>query len=256
MTRLTLTLSLTLAVTLLSVAPDAGAKCRGTWLSAFPDKTIHANSWLVLQAGGQARELVRNLANHRAALVRQGERVEVTVMAVHDGQFNVTQAIIRPSKPLTRGATYRLSLDEAAVEAASIGWDLKRLEWTVGPPSGSGTPRWSGAPTVDGSRYTRYGCGPAKYVDMRLPVVDTGLLGALVEVRPAGAKARPVRFLVPIRDGKISLGHGMCSGAFTYTSGARYDVRVLSVLDTQGNRVSAPPHALTVDAPQPRPFSP
>lgn len=228
---------------------DANAMCLDTWTSATPEKTILPTGWIVLSGGGETRGLLRRLATLSPALVRDGERVPLTVMAVHDGAFNVTQALLKPTRALTTGATYSLSLTSPDPLRARVPKRLTNLSWRVAAKGIARTPRWRGPPTVEGSRYTSYGCGPARYIDVRLPVAHDELLGALVEVRRVGSTEPPSRFLVRVRDGVIALGHGMCSGPFTFAEGAKYTIRVLSVLDARGQSLPAPAHLLEARSP-------
>ncbi|MFT7622626.1 MAG: hypothetical protein ACI9WU_001799 [Myxococcota bacterium] len=224
---------------------NASAKCAWTWLYS-PHETTSPNGWLVLEGGGEARDLLRAIATSKPALIARGRRIPAVVQAVHDGQMNVTQVLLKPSQPLIAGTEARLELTLDAEIRERHAYGLDRLKWTVEPAAGPA--RFDGKAQAAGGERQRFGCGPGAHIE-----VATGLngdaRGVLAEVRRADGKGEPVRWLFRVRKAEISIGHGMCSGPVKLEKGARYTIRVLGAVDTEGQLVPAPGRTVRAKAP-------
>ena len=228
-----------LAAVLLAVPASASAKCAYQWFSS-PQDTITENGWIILRAGGPNRDILRGLASARPTIVQNGRRTPLTVIAVHDGQMNITQALLQPTRPLVPGIDATLSLKLSTADNDAIGRSLGRLKWTVEAAPTAPT-HWGARPTVDGKTRRRLGCGPATHISVHVDVSGDAL-GVLAEVTRADSTGLPVRWLFR-RDadtGLISVGHGMCSGPVKLDKDVQYIIRPISLVKLDGTTVSAP----------------
>lgn len=227
------------------VAPTASAMCLYTWLGTSHD-TMTPRGWIVITGGGEVRATLNDIARHRPALVFGNRSVPLEVMAVHIGDMNVTQVLLRPSRALPVGGTWRLALDAPEMERERARDWLDDLKWTVEPAGGPAV-GWSGTPADVGGSRAEYGCGPAVYLEIATPLHGDPL-GVLVEVSAPGRA--PTRYLLEVREGRIQVGHGMCSGPVGLARGVTYSVRVISALNRDGTSVPAPTtQPLLIEAP-------
>lgn len=239
-------IALALAV---SLAPAlSAAKCAHAYLGSLPahDTPLPANGLVWLEAFGADQPVVAALeggakagerATAEAWLEGAGGRVPLTAKFVHVGHFNLTQAVLQPSKPLKEGQTYALVLtrDGKAFRPTERvdGKDVPTT-WKVGPADET-PPVWTGAPVITERTHVEYGCGPAIEVAVQVPVE-----GAFaIEVTLQGPKGTSSWWLPVESDGSIRIGHGMCSGAFDVSGGAER-VATLVAVDAAGNRAPAP----------------
>ena len=77
-----------------------------------------------------------------------------------------------------------------------------------------------------------YGCGPAKWIYFKVALSDTSvnLIKASVKSKISGIITE---YILPVKNGEIKIGHGMCSGAFDLKE-EYYEV-VFSLLDMSMN---------------------
>lgn len=148
------------------------ASCEAEGLSVWPPpgQALPVNGQLVLQGYGLSQEPVARIAEHSPQLVTEGDEVPLHVIALHRGEFRLTQAVLQPERQL------------------------------------------------------------------------------LAEVRRAEG-GTPVRFRLKPMEGKVRIGHGMCSGGFKLQEGMRYTVRLVAV-DMAGNESVAPGDEVLIEGPQ------
>jgi hypothetical protein len=232
------TIRLVLTVALL-IPAASNAKCAWTWASNWTnDEPISPGDWIVIEGGGEAAEQLKTIAERSPRLVSGDHEVRLQLESTNIGAMNRTAVVLAPQRALHSGKTYRLVLRQGARS-------LERLKWTVG---GQLDRRISvlGAPKVTDTRRQRFGCGPSVKIELAVETSGT-TLGFLVEA--TGADGKSQRYLVRSRNGRISVGHGMCSGGFVFTGGQRYTVRVLSALGRTGQTVTVPARTLVATAP-------
>ena len=139
--------------------------------------------------------------------------------------------VFRPTAELPPGR-YELRLRGEAKELWT-GEARKPAHWVVTGASAQ-APTWSGTPSVTSTDRTLFGCGPGVSVAVAVPVD-----APWVEVSVARDGADPVTARAEVSDGRIELGHGMCSGMLELDEGVAYTAR-LTAVSASGQRASAP----------------
>ncbi len=81
--------------------------------------------------------------------------------------------------------------------------------------------------------YIEYGCGPAIFAHFQVRIDDASETLVKTEVVNLQNKEKTIYYLSS-RDGKIDIGHGMCSGAFSFREKGKYKVR-FDLMDASGN---------------------
>lgn len=211
----------------------AFADCMSGSLSVMPDvgSVVPPNPELVVHAYGTRRADLTDLRGEDLLLrSADGSEVPVTIEARHRGSFSDLQLVVRPEAPLPEGDV-TLWVDG---EALTVWHDGKHrpLRWRVGAETEE--PSWAGAPALRDTTRELMGCGPAVWAEVAVateaPWVD-------VELSPEGGETVSGR--LPVDEGQVRIGHGMCSGMFELHEGVAYTAHFTAV-GADGQRVEAP----------------
>ncbi len=237
---------LALALAAVFIAPSiAEAKCMAGNFTAWPPPDTHLTSrpMLLLEGFGNEQAPIAGLAEGGAArLVAKGHRVDLVVDAIHQGDFGLTQAVVRPAEPLKPGTRYTLDLRGADGQPArTTMWhqgEPTPVRWTTAAADHKpAAPAWSGTPVVTGQSYRRLGCGPSSHIAVKLPAAGDAPLAVQVDLKPLDDDEQARTYVLPLDGETLRIGHGMCSGAFRLTGAdARYRAE-LTLRDAAGNVV-------------------
>ncbi|MCP4692186.1 MAG: hypothetical protein GY859_29340 [Desulfobacterales bacterium] len=227
---------------LLFQANMTNAKCAFTRFWLWPDLgDIPINAVFILQGYGSLQDVVESMDEKSAYLQSGKHRTPLLPRRIYRGEMRISLVVLAPKEPLKAGVTYKLhapSIEPGALDHYVAG-GRKDYEWRVTPAADTTAPAFLAEPRVEKQRYIRYGCGPEVEVDVRVETSDENSVFAEVELkkidRPDMASAS---YLLPARKGIVTIGHGMCSGAFRLTPDAKYEARI-TLVDIAGNRSSA-----------------
>jgi hypothetical protein len=145
-----------------------------------------------------------------------GKSLAVQVVATHRGSKSV-QYVIEPSTALVPGI-YRIDVQTYVRDTHAL-----HVVAAV-----NAAPPVLAAPKVKSQKQVEFGCGPAKSV-----VVGVGTSAPLAFVQLTDSKQQQSGF-VPVRDGAISIGHGMCGGAFSLARGRSYTASITLLSPVHG----------------------
>jgi hypothetical protein len=231
---------------ILGSAWAAHAKCGSRALEVWPrpGATIAPAERLILEGYGGSQPFVATLSSRSPELVPEvpgRAAVPLRVIATYYGERGITQSVLVPSQPLRVNTRYRL-------DAQGLGQHkFGRWSWEVRDRAAGLPPAWTSAPSAAGGDHVRFGCGPARHA-----YIEAGLRGddvwVRVGVRAAGQKGPSREFLLRMKDGRLSIGHGMCSGAYKLLPGVAYQVTLVAV-DAFGREASASGGPVRVQGP-------
>lgn len=211
---------------------EASADCMGAWLRAAPEPQVEltSNAHVLVTLGGSHS----SLEPKSLVFVSGTKRVPVEVVQSFGG-FHQTLMLVRAT--LEPGA-WELIIDG--------GKNPQRVgSWKVVAGADTVAPSLQRKPLAGDTKWTRYGCGPASSLKVeRVKATEPVFFEAAATV----SGETTVGLLVP-GDDELELGHGMCSGAFSFKPGAQVSV-VLTPIDFAGNRGAAS-EQLTFTAPSP-----
>jgi hypothetical protein len=193
-----------------SAAADCGC---GAWLLA--ESVAEGTPAIVLATSCAAK--FPNLAIEDAA----GKSTKVTLIAKHEG-YGGTQYVFQPERALGPG--------KHTVKITSRYETTKHVLDVVAATAKASTPSWSSSPSVTAQSQAELGCGPAKSVK-----VSAGSAASLayVELIDDGSKRRSTGY-VRVQHGELSIGHGMCSGAFSLTKSRDYTATITLLAPERG----------------------
>lgn len=222
------------------------ADCAGDGLWAFPKtETIKQNSLIVLTGYARSQKIVTSLnKEYPIYLYSEGHKVKLKVKNIYKGMFKLTQAILEPDEKLISGRTYQLKIDNLSESENSLLsiWDSELskkepISWRVEEGIDTQVPELLTQPELIDKRTKYYGCGPAIHADFKIHTKDESDLLIKTELLDLENDESNI-YLLSLDDvDTLSVGHGMCSGAFNYKETGRYKVR-FSLMDICGNRSS------------------
>lgn len=200
-----------------------------------PGSTLPSNGRITVEAMGLAQDIVATMASRHPRLVAGEVQIPLKVVELHKGGFRLTQVVLQAKGALAEGTRYTLHFDQPD--------DHLRLRlnrdaspsWTV-TPADFAAPVWRKGPSQWAGRYKEYGCGPAIEARVGLLLADDS--ATQVRARITGTDGGTHEYLLETKDEELTVGHGMCSGAFQLDDGA-WSLELIAV-DAAGNSKVAP----------------
>jgi hypothetical protein len=222
----------------------AKANCKGDGIWCWPvAKNINTNAIIVIEFFANSQELVPELNKKYPVYLKSVKnRVELEVVEILKGEFNLTQVVCKPKSRLIPGYEYELKLDHLPKGAVRVEkWvqnESKTLppKWTAVDQIDLQAPAWDKQPKYLSETYTPYGCGPAVHVLFSLSAKDASPILIKATVTNSKTGVTTSYYLVP-SEGKIEVGHSMCAGAFAFEDDTKYLVK-FSLMDASGNQSS------------------
>ncbi len=203
--------------------------------SGYP---VPVNAVFILEGYGESRRAVETMEERSAYLQSGNDRVSLSPRRVYHGQKGVSLVVLQPERPLKAGEIYKMyapSIAPGALDYYMTG-ERREYEWNAQQVVDKTAPALLSQPSVGRSRYIEYGCGPAVNVDIHMETSQEYILFAEVELRRVDKpEKKPATYLLPVERGVLTIGHGMCSGAFKLSRDVEYEARI-TLVDAAGNR--------------------
>ena len=222
------------------------ARCAPNAMFFFPiNKEISINSFFIIEGHGHDQETINSFKNRKVFLKNySGEQIELKLREIIKGQKQVTQAIFYPIKILRPHTTYFLAYaNQTKRESASMhrhnhskGRE-ERVFWkTTGVEN---TKIISPEFTIEFEKmkYNHSSCGPSINAIFNVRDLNKQVVWFKTELVELDSNKKMTYFL-SITDKKLYVGHGMCSGAFSFERQGKYKVRFTPV-NTDGKLLAS-----------------
>ena len=226
---------------LLFAAVDGFSKCASSGLYFWPTKpTISQNSIFVIDGYARSQKIISGLGTTYKVFLKSGNRkIKLNVQEILVGQYSLTQALLKPETALSVGEEYELiienlgDLESQVSKYNSNTSKTEKIKWTVVKGQDNSVPTWTGKPEFKNSTYQRFGCGPATFVNFVFSANDDSefLIKTIVKNISTG---KVTTYYLAASENLIEVGHGMCSGAFSFSDGDKFEVE-FSLFDASGN---------------------
>jgi hypothetical protein len=202
----------------------------------------HTNIEKIIELNKTSEVILTSLnKKYPVYLESEGHKVKLNVKSTYKGLFELTQAILEPDEKLIAGRTYQLKIDKLDEFESSLvsRWNSELgkdepITWKVDGGTDTETPELLNIPELVDKRTIHYGCGPAIYADFKIQAKDESELLVKTELVDLESGESTTYFLNFDDTDTLSVGHGMCSGAFDYKENGKYKVR-FSLMDICGN---------------------
>lgn len=218
----------------------AYADCGSSSITVFPTGSrIKQNSIFMVEGYGTSQRVITELNTKYPVYLKSGnKRVDLIVQEVLVGELQLTQAVLKPKQPLEIGTIYTLTIDNLPPTEKFGQYDNEKRAWvdlsyTVIPGNDTLSPVITAAPKEIRKSYVAFGCGPQKWVVFDCPITDSSefLVRATVKDFSSG---KETTYLLSQSANQIIVGHGMCSGEFSFAGEEKYEV-TFSFMDASGN---------------------
>lgn len=237
--------------TLFLATTNLFADCHNSGIYVWPTgETIKQNSVFVVIGYASSQEIIRQInQKNQAYLVSGKEKIKLIAKDFYAGEFRLTQVVLQPEKPLTEGTTVQLVIEESSKEKIhKINHYDKKPIWKVTKDIDTESPVWVDKPIEKNKSIQYFGCGPASYVNFSAKTKDDSEVLIKVSVTAKDSK-QTTTYLLMIEKEILSIGHGMCSGAFRLINDAEYQVS-FDLMDSSGNETKWPDSKISFKAPK------
>jgi hypothetical protein len=206
------------------------ADCAGAGIWVWPKgESISAEQTFLIEGYAESQNMIRKLVRgYRAVLWDGNTMIDLNVVGRYEGDMHLSLVILKSTMALTVGTTYELSIvglrngEEQPYRWNNDTHTKEPIRWTVSAEQqelASLIPQ----PREIKKTLIHYGCGPAEWVKFEIANANSPAALVLVTVIEKGSQ-RLTRYVLQVEEGHVQIGHGMCSGAFTFTTGESYSV--------------------------------
>lgn len=217
------------------------ADCAWSGFWVFPNgPTIKQNSIFVLNGYAQSQEVILELnKKHNIYLKSGNKKIQLLVTETYVGQFDLTQAILKPETELEPGLEYTMHIDDLPKYQRFHKYNNttqknEPITYKVLAESDNEKPQLEAQPKELRKTLAYYGCGPSTHVVFNNPAKDNSEIIVKTTVKNLKTQKETTYYIEPDVD-IIKVGHGMCSGAFNFDSNNNnYEVE-FSFMDASGN---------------------
>ncbi len=241
------------AISLIVGLNEIKADCSSNYLSIFPTTdTVPKNGLFLLEGYGSSQKIINGLnKQYPIYLIADNKKIVLLVKEILVGEFQLTQALMRPEFPLETGVTYTLKIDNLPVHEKIEKYDYitrKRIPITFVASSFSDSvaPVIERNPVEIDKQYIAFGCGPQKMVMFDCPVKDSSEILVRTTVKNL-TTGKSTTYILSGISSQIGVGHSMCSGEFDFGGGNPYAVTedkfevTFVFMDLCGNYTKATP---------------
>lgn len=230
-------------------------ECSSAGLNYFPiKKEISLNSKFIIEGYAYSQKAINNLKDKKVYLEDyQKNKIELEIIEILRGEMELTQAILKPTKQLEPNTTYFLrisnlnKIDKENIyrwnsntkKREPISWKTKSIIYDDLLNENLELEYYKDEATL-------YGCGPAVYSVFNIINTNKKEIWYKTEVVNIKTKSKTTYILVSTEN-KLSVGHGMCSGAFTFKEKGKYKVR-FTPMNTDG-KMNKPTKWITIENP-------
>lgn len=233
------------------------ARCGSGGIGLHTKTVLAEKGIIIVEFSDDHQYIATNLNKRHPVYLQSGTtKIMLTVMEVLQGDYRLTQAILRADTTLSESETYLIHIDDIGNKAFPPKFlNEKSNNWTSGPIKVvRSNNKFANSYFITEARKTlvSYGCGPASWVYFNVSGVDSSNLYARTTVK--NIKLNTVtNYILPIINGQIRVGHGMCTGAFYFATAGNYEITftLLNMSFTQHQQsqtlVFSQPTTLTVE---------
>lgn len=227
-------------VTLL-ISLTAMSKCTSYGINSVSESsTLNKNGIIILEFYGRSQTIVKDL-NKKYPIYFKSTSGKITLLPIEvlRGEFQLTQVLLRPSLDLKEGGFYELHIDNLTIfDGKPERYNKKIKKWEsitfkINSNIDQEVPVFTKLPVEIKKSMELYGCGPAKWVYFKVSVNDKSETFVRTKVKNV-TTGKVTDFILPIEDGVVMVGHGMCSGGFLFGEGDNFEVS-FSLLDQSAN---------------------
>ncbi len=212
---------------------SAFADCAGFGMQFFPStKEISLNSMFIIQGYAFNQRTIKSFKERTIYLESEnGELIELNLQEILTGQKQLTQAIFCPKSELKPNTKYFLKYsDQTEIEGREMTQynrekkEREKVYWITTDKKALETLNTNLNVEFKKTEVKYYGCGPSANAIFEIKNKPDAEIWYKTEVVEIDTNKKNVYYIREWK-GKLNVGHGMCSGAFTFNNKGKYKVR-------------------------------
>lgn len=209
------------------------AECSISGMQFFPkQKEISLNPIFIIQGYLTSQKTIKSFKNRKIYLESEnGELIKLNLQEILQGQMNLTQAIFKPSIELKPNTIYYLKYSNQTERETSEmeQWNPEKKErekvyWKTSSKKFFKPLSQDLNITFEKTEVIYYGCGPAANAIFAVKNKSNSEIWYKTEVVDLSTNKKTTFYIKEWKE-KLNVGHGMCSGAFTFSRKGEYKVR-------------------------------
>lgn len=209
------------------------ADCSSSGMYFFPEtKEISLNSIFIIEGYAFSQKTINSFKERTIYLESEnGELIKLNLQEILKGQMELTQAIFCPVSELKPNTTYFLKYSDQTEnegrEMMQYNREKKEREkvfWKTTNKKLLETLNSNLNIEFKKTEVVHYGCGPSANAIFNIKNKSESEIWYKTEVVDLNTNNKIVFYIKEWND-KLNVGHGMCSGAFTYNNKGKYKVR-------------------------------
>ena len=209
------------------------ADCSSNGMYFFPEtKEISLNSMFIIEGYAFSQKTINSFKERTIYLESEnGELIELNLQEILKGQMELTQAIFCPVSELKPNTTYFLKYSDQTEneEREMMQYNREKKErekvyWKTTDKKAIETLNSNLNIEFENTEVVHYGCGPSANAIFNVKNKSESEIWYKTEVVDLSTNDIKT-YYIKEWNGKLNVGHGMCSGAFTYSNKGKYKVR-------------------------------
>lgn len=221
---------------------SAKADCGMDGMQFFPKKrNISLNSMFIIQGYSQSIKTINSFKNRIVFLESEdGKLIKLNLLEILKGQMHLTQVIFKPAEELKSNTIYKLSYsDQTDNETREmIQWNSntkqnERVYWKTTDQKKNQLLNPNLIIKYTKTEVIEYGCGPSANAIFEIKNNSNSEIWYKTEMIDLTTKEKTI-FYITEWESQINVGHGMCSGGFSFNKSGKYKVR-FTPMNTDGS---------------------
>lgn len=209
------------------------AKCSISGMTFYPEqKEISLNSMFIIEGYSFSQKTINSFKERTIYLESEnGELIKLNLQEILNGQMSLTQAIFKPSKELKPNTTYFLKYSDQTenegIEMMQYNVEKKEREkvyWKTTNKKAIENLNSNLNVEFEKTEVIHFGCGPSANAIFNIKNKSKSEVWYKTEVVEIQTNKKNI-YYIKEWNGKLNVGHGMCSGAFTFNRKGKYKVR-------------------------------
>lgn len=223
-----------LLLILLFTIYQSSAECGMSGITYYPEQsTVSQNSIFIIEGYSFSQKVINSFKKDRVAYLesQDGEKIDLILEEILIGQMSLTQAIFKPEEKLKLNKKYFLKFthltdEENYKELTRYNREIKEHEPVAWKVTENNIEELSNDLSLkfEKTDVQYYGCGPAAYAVFQPQNSSNSEIWYRTEVYDEKTKTSTT-YIIKTWEGKLQVGHGMCSGGFTFNEDGNYKVR-------------------------------
>ena len=222
------------------------ADCSSSGMQFFPmNKNISLNPMFIIEGYAYSQQTVESFKNRNVYLIDEnGEKINLKLIEIIKGQMSLTQAVFKVESQLKPKTKYFIRYTNETVseisERKKYNSNINKSEeifWETNENENTELLNPNLKLKFDKTNVIHYGCGPSANAIFEVSNSSKSETWFKTEVLEISTNTTTTFYLTSYEN-KINVGHGMCSGAFTFKNNGKYKVR-FTAMNTDGKELES-----------------